>query len=82
MQIAFLHTLVANQSLFDSFIASSGLEKQATIRHHITSQLLQHASNVGIDDELATMVEQQIVLLEEQGADWIICTCSSIGDSQ
>lgn len=79
MQIAFLHTLAANQSLFDSFIASSGLEKQATIRHHIASQLLQHASNVGIDDELATMVEQQIVQLEAQGADWIICTCSSIG---
>ncbi|WP_434999666.1 hypothetical protein ACRZ5S_17775 [Vibrio scophthalmi] len=79
MQIAFLHTLAANQSLFDSFIASSGLEKQATIRHHIASQLLQHASNVGIDDELASMVEQQIVQLEAQGADWVICTCSSIG---
>lgn len=50
-----------------------------SIRHYCASKLLQHASEVGIDDELAVMVEQQIVLLEEQGADWIICTCSSIG---
>jgi hypothetical protein len=79
MQIAFLHTLSANQTLFDLFIASSGLEKRVSIRHYCAPKLLQHASEVGIDDELAAMVEQQIVLLEEQGADWIICTCSSIG---
>ncbi|MEC6831090.1 hypothetical protein VXS06_04850 [Photobacterium toruni] len=79
MQIAFLHTLSANQTLFDLFIASSGLEKRVSIRHYCAPKLLQHASEMGIDDELAAMVEQQIVLLEEQGADWIICTCSSIG---
>lgn len=79
MQIALLHTLAANQTLFDSFIASSGLDKQTSIRHHCVPELLQHASAVGIDDELASMVEQQVERLEAQGADWIICTCSSIG---
>ncbi|EGU32086.1 hypothetical protein VII00023_05467 [Vibrio ichthyoenteri ATCC 700023] len=79
MQIAFLHTLAANQTLFESFIAPSGLDRLASIVHHSAPQLLQYASAVGLDDELASMVEQQIVQLEAQGADWIVCTCSSIG---
>lgn len=79
MQIAFLHTLAANQSLFEPFIASTGLDKWASIHHHCAPQLLQHASTVGIDDELASMVEQQVLQLEAQGADWVVCSCSSIG---
>ena len=79
MKIAFLHTLAANQSLFESFISPSGLETLASVHHHSAPQLLQYASTVGIDEELTSMVEQQVLQLEAQGADWVVCTCSSIG---
>ncbi|MBO9496619.1 hypothetical protein J7438_21395 [Thalassotalea sp. G20_0] len=79
MKVAFLHTLTANQTLFDACIQESPLTEIADVIHRNAPELLQYASSVGLDDTLAKQVEQHILNLEEQGAEWIICTCSSIG---
>ncbi|GAK85533.1 glutamate racemase [Vibrio ponticus] len=34
---------------------------------------------MGFDEQLTNQVAKQVQELEAQGADWIICTCSSIG---
>ncbi|MBA5762840.1 hypothetical protein H2O73_10830 [Vibrio sp. 404] len=79
MQVAFLHTLAANETLFDGFIQRSRLPNFATVVHHSAPQLLEYASQTGLDEVLAAQVAQQVLQLEAQGADWIVCTCSSIG---
>ena len=79
MQVAFLHTLAANESLFETFIQRSRLPSLAIVVHHSAPELLEYASQTGLDEVLAEQVAQQVLQLEAQGADWIVCTCSSIG---
>ncbi|GAB2638871.1 hypothetical protein [Vibrio panuliri] len=79
MKVAFLHTLAANQILFDDCIQESQLAKFADVMHCCAPELLEYASGVGFDAHLANQVAGQVRALEQQGADWIVCTCSSIG---
>ncbi|WP_194438256.1 hypothetical protein [Vibrio fluminensis] len=79
MKVAFLHTLAANQTLFDECIQGSKLAELADVVHYSAPDLLQYASNVGFDEHLAKLVAQQVQTLESLGANWVICTCSSIG---
>ncbi|OLQ86605.1 hypothetical protein BIY21_04015 [Vibrio ponticus] len=79
MKVAFLHTLAANQTLFDACIEETSLADIAEVIHYCSPRLLQYASRVGLDADLAMQVEQQVLQIEAQGADWIICTCSTIG---
>ncbi len=79
MKVALLHTLQANQALFDACLVHTQLGEFVDIVHYCAPELLQYASEVGIDDTLTALVAQQVLDIEAQGADWVVCTCSSIG---
>ncbi|MCG7588147.1 hypothetical protein [Photobacterium sp. OFAV2-7] len=80
MNIAFLYTLKANESLFQPYIEKYLGGMPVTVTHHTNESLLQHAMEDGLTDQVAKAVQHSISEIAAQGADIIICTCSTIGE--
>ncbi|MGF1734789.1 hypothetical protein [Photobacterium satsumensis] len=81
MKIAFLYTLEANKQLFHPYIEQHLTTKDVTISHHVDEQLLQKAMSEGLTDTVIKLVQTAIQNIAANGADIIICTCSTIGDA-
>ncbi|MCQ1059705.1 hypothetical protein LRP52_27220 [Photobacterium sp. ZSDE20] len=81
MKIAFLYTLDANKALFRPYIERYLANNTATITHHVNEQLLSKAMEAGLTHTVTKLVQQAIRDIEAEGADIIICTCSTIGDA-
>ncbi|PSW22041.1 hypothetical protein C9I98_01905 [Photobacterium sanctipauli] len=80
MHVAFLYTLEANVALFRPYINRYLGQADVTISHHVNEALLQQAIELGEVAEVTESVQDAVKQLSANGADWVICTCSSIGD--
>jgi hypothetical protein len=80
MNIAFLHTLKANEVLFKQYIDKYLKYLPVTVSHFTNERLLQNAIKDGLTEQIATDVQQSITEIAAGNADIIICTCSTIGD--
>ncbi|MGF1684126.1 hypothetical protein [Photobacterium minamisatsumaniensis] len=80
MKIAFLYTLEANIALFKPYITQYLGDKNVTVTHNVNEPLLQQAMKNGLTRNVSNAVHQAIVDIDKAGADYIICTCSTIGD--
>ncbi|WEM45418.1 hypothetical protein PTW35_20265 (plasmid) [Photobacterium sp. DA100] len=81
MKIAFLYTLEANKILFRPYINQYLDDHSVTISHHVNEELLKQAMTDGLTPGVIKHVQQQIQQIAQDGADIIICTCSTIGDA-
>jgi len=79
MNIAFLHTLKANEVLFKQYIDKYLKDLPVTVSHFTNERLLQNAIKDGLTEQVATDVQQSITEIAAGNADIIICTCSTIG---
>lgn len=75
--LTFLHTAPTNVEPFEQLAAR--LAPHVEIRHVVDETLLNDARAQGITPELQTRVNERIDAAIEQGADLVLCTCSSIG---
>ncbi|MGF1702133.1 hypothetical protein L4D09_17725 [Photobacterium makurazakiensis] len=80
MKIAFLYTLEANIALFKPYIKQYLGDKNVTVTHHVNEALLQQAMKDGPTQNVLNTVQKAIVDIDKAGANYIICTCSTIGD--
>lgn len=78
--IAFLYTLDANVKLFHPYIEQYLGNDRHQLIHHVDESLLKRAMQEGLTDAVTHAVHAAIHRLAEQGADIIICTCSTIGE--
>jgi len=76
MKIAFLHTLEANVSLFNPYIAAylPGVPVHHCVQEHLLKGAMLHGTESVRED-----VNQAVKALVQQGFDTIICSCSTIG---
>ncbi|WP_262406288.1 aspartate/glutamate racemase family protein [Protaetiibacter sp. SSC-01] len=79
MRIGFLHTVPALAPRFNADLASAA--PGATAVHVVDAELLATAIRWGVDDTVDAAVEKHIAHLAEEGADAVLVTCSSIGES-
>jgi Asp/Glu/hydantoin racemase len=76
--IGFLHTADVHVGTFDRLVAERA--PGATTVHEVRADLLDSARRHGLaDPAIATGIAQSVAALETQGADVIVCTCSTIG---
>ncbi|MCW8331000.1 hypothetical protein MD588_19585 [Photobacterium sp. SDRW27] len=80
MHIAFLYTLKANEDLFRPYIEKYLGDMAVTVAHYTDEVLLHQAMKEGLTDRVKAAVQQTISAIAANGADIIICTCSTIGD--
>jgi aspartate/glutamate racemase len=79
MRIGFLHTVPALAPRFDADLASA--VPGATAVHVVDAELLATAVRSGVDEDVDAAVAQHIAHLAREGADAVLVTCSSIGES-
>jgi aspartate/glutamate racemase len=79
MRIGFLHTVPALAPRFDAELASA--VPGATAVHVVDAELLATAVRSGVDENVDDAVAQHIAHLAAEGADAVLVTCSSIGES-
>jgi hypothetical protein len=75
--LTFLHTAASNVEPFDKLAAQLAPDLQ--VHHLVDESLLNDARASGITPELQARVAEQIQSAIDQGADLVLCTCSSIG---
>jgi aspartate/glutamate racemase len=79
MRIGFLHTVPALAPRFDADLASA--VPDATAVHVVDAELLATAIRSGVDAHVDAAVAEHIAHLASEGADAVLVTCSSIGES-
>jgi aspartate/glutamate racemase len=79
MRIGFLHTVSALAPRFDADLAST--VPGATAVHVVDAELLATAIRSGVDERVDAAVAEHIAHLAAEGADAVLVTCSSIGES-
>jgi hypothetical protein len=75
--LTFLHTAPANVATFAQLAAA--LAPQVNVRHIVDESLLDDARRQGVTPALQARVDAQIQAAFDEGADLVLCTCSSIG---
>lgn len=77
-KLAFLHTLEPNVDVFENLLRNAGSDCE--IIHKVDGSVLKDAAaRGGIDEEIASRIRADISALVEEGANVVVCTCSSIG---
>jgi aspartate/glutamate racemase len=79
MRIGFLHTVPALAPRFDADLTS--MVPGATAVHVVDAELLATAIRSGVDERVDAAVAEHIAHLAAEGADAVLVTCSSIGES-
>ncbi|MGN6272659.1 MAG: aspartate/glutamate racemase family protein [Protaetiibacter sp.] len=79
MRIGFLHTVPALAPRFDADLATAA--PGATAVHVVDAELLATAIRSGVDAGVDAAVAEHIAHLAREGADAVLVTCSSIGES-
>lgn len=79
MRIGFLHTVPALAPRFDADLASA--VPGSTAVHLVDAELLATAIRSGVDEHVDAAVAAHIAHLAAEGADAVLVTCSSIGES-
>jgi Asp/Glu/hydantoin racemase len=75
--IGFLHTAGVHVATFERLVAERAAD--ATVVHEVRADLLDAARRNGLaDPAIAAAIAESIGALERQGADVIVCTCSTI----
>ena len=77
--LAFLHTTPVLIDAFDRLIEEAGLE--LPIRYIVEEQFLTEARDKGITQDLDERIGGRIRSAVEEGANVVLCTCSTIGAS-
>ncbi|BBH65883.1 hypothetical protein ACTI_25680 [Actinoplanes sp. OR16] len=75
--IGFLHTADVHVETFQRLM--SELAPEWTVRHLVDESLLADAQPAGVTAEIAERTRKRLAELESEGADLIVCTCSTIG---
>lgn len=75
--LTFLHTAPSNVEPFEQLAAT--FAPSVEVRHVIDQSLLDDARAQGVTPELQARVDARIRAAIEEGADLVLCTCSSIG---
>ncbi len=78
MKLAFLHTAQVHVNTFDRLLAENRLTIE--VIHRVMPELLARARADGLTPEIVAAVEAEVGKLAASGAEWIVCTCSTIGD--
>jgi len=79
MRIGFLHTVPALAPRFDADLTS--MVPGATAVHVVDAELLATAIRSGVDERVDAAVAEHVAHLAAEGADAVLVTCSSIGES-
>lgn len=77
-KLTFLHTSPIHVETFNGLLRD--YEVEADVKHLVSEELLDRARMEGITPTLRDDVEHKILAAVEQGADVVLCTCSTIGD--
>jgi|TARA_B110000495_G_scaffold202873_1_gene224348 hypothetical protein len=77
-KLAFLHTLAANIAVFDRSVRECGYDVE--VAHRVNESVLKETMKLGrVDESIADRIRAEISELRDDGADVVVCTCSSIG---
>ncbi len=77
-KLAFLHTLDANVSAFEDLVRASGSD--CVVAHRVDESVLKDVFVKGAMDEgIEERIRTDLSELVDDGADLVVCTCSSIG---
>tara|TARA_R110001583_G_scaffold22377_3_gene83955 strand:+ start:142 stop:813 length:672 start_codon:yes stop_codon:yes gene_type:complete len=76
-KITFIHTAPVLVDVFSALIEKYQLNISA--QHHLHSELLKKAIANGMSDELASQITD-VCLSHSQDSDFVVCTCSSLGE--
>jgi hypothetical protein len=79
MRLGFLHTVPALAARFDADLRAA--EPGATAVHVVDAELLATAIRSGVDAAVDAAVARHVEALVADGADAVLVTCSSIGES-
>lgn len=79
MRIGFVHTVPALAESFERGLAA--VAPGATAMHRVDPSLLARARERGVDDVVHERVDALVAELIAEGADAVLVTCSSIGES-
>src|SRR6266508_856106 len=75
--LAFLHTAESHVAAFDLLVAAAGAP--VAVRHVVRETLLHEARAEGITPQLERRVGEILLGMFDDGADLVVCTCSTIG---
>ncbi len=77
-KLAFLHTLDANIAVFNKSVEECGYDVE--VAHRVNKSVLKDTMKLGhVDASIADRIRAEISELRDDGADVVVCTCSSIG---
>ncbi|MGK0237445.1 MAG: hypothetical protein ACI92G_000905 [Candidatus Pelagisphaera sp.] len=77
-KLAFLHTLDANIAVFNKSVEECGYDVE--VAHRVNESVLKDTMKLGhVDASIADRIRAEISELRDDGADVVVCTCSSIG---
>ena len=77
-KLAFLHTLDANIAVFNKSVEECGYDVE--VAHRVNKAVLKDTMKLGhVDASIADRIRAEISELRDDGADVVVCTCSSIG---
>lgn len=77
-KLTFLHTAASNVDPFGALAAT--LAPTVEVRHIVDESLLADARTQGVTPELQGRVDAHVQSALDEGADLVLCTCSSIGE--
>ena len=78
--LAFLHSSAVHVPTFGALVEA--IEPALPVRHVVREDLLDLALAAGrVTDSIANVVQRVVAQLVEQGAQIVVCTCSTLGDS-
>lgn len=77
-KLAFLHTLRANVTVFEDLLRADGYDCE--VAHSVDESVLKEILATGqVDGGVTDRIREGIAKLKADGADLVVCTCSSIG---
>lgn len=76
-KLTFLHTSPVHIDTYNSLLQEQNANVE--VEHIVAEELLDRAREDGITADLQTTIERQVLGAIEQGADVVLCTCSTIG---
>lgn len=79
MALTFLHTAEVHVATFQALVEAQDASIQ--VKHHVKPSLLEQARQLGVNNPtVIKAVENEIAKLTNQGANPVVCTCSTIGN--
>jgi Asp/Glu/hydantoin racemase len=77
LMLSLLHTVDTNKTLFADLLRE--MAPDADVRHAVRPDLLADAMQLGSDDPAVIDAVESVVREAAEGADAVLCTCSTIG---